>query len=77
MTIDTQSALAHLEGLTPDQKRAINDQLSNNDSSDDEEFVAWQVNQNGLTPEQARLVAGYRQQAMLDMSFELFPGFYY
>lgn len=77
MTIDAQTAAAQLAGLTPDQKRAINDQLSNNEDSDDDEFVAWQETQNRLTPEQARLVVGFRDQAMRDMSFELFPGFHF
>lgn len=66
-----------LATLTADQKRAVNDQLSNNEVADDDELAEHLEKVVGLTAEQARAVVGYRGQAFADFTFELFPGFHH
>lgn len=77
MATESGSIAAPLEGLTADQKRFINDQLSNNQESSDEEFAEHLIEELSLTQEQVDLIVGCRARAMTDMGFELFPGFYY
>ena len=67
---------ASLEDLSADHKRLINDQLSRKQSSTDAECAEYLV-EEGLTREQAHLVVGFRSQAMFNLSYELFPDFYY
>jgi len=77
MTTDAMSDVCdQLDGLTADQKAAINDWLTNDEASSDEEFVDHLVDSLGLTRAQADLVVSYRPRAMSEVDFELFPGFH-
>lgn len=75
MAIERDAGLpAQLQSLDARQKQAINDLLSNDEASTDDELAEHLISSLDLTREQADLVVGYRDQALSDMSFELFPG---
>jgi hypothetical protein len=59
--------------LTPEQKSAVSDALSNNEASDDEELEQWFIDQVGVTPAQAKALIEMRPRFQMDPLYELFP----
>lgn len=62
-----------LSDLTAHQREYVNDQLCNNDVSDDAEIVALWIEHAGMTAEQANAAISFRDQALMDPFFQLFP----
>jgi hypothetical protein len=58
--------MASLPSLPDDLLRMVEDQLSNDESSDDEEMIAFFV-EKGLTGEQAAQALTYRQRYLINI----------
>lgn len=64
---------ACLDSLLNVQRQWVNDQLCNNDVSSDEEMSQFLQAEVGLNTDQVKSVMAYRDSALADPFFQLFP----
>ncbi|MFY4257864.1 hypothetical protein ACOTCG_09720 [Achromobacter xylosoxidans] len=64
---------ACLDSLLNVQRQWVNDQLCNNDVSSDEEMSQFLQAEVGLNTDQVKSVMAYRDTALVDPFFQLFP----